>query len=280
VEHEQEYERARTRAVEAATPVNRRNWDDRARVHGQDRYYDVAGFLAGASPLRTLERRLCEDVAGRDLLHLQCHFGLDTLGWVRLGARAVGLDFSPVAITRARELAREAGLPATFVCADVLAPPADLAGRFDLVVATYGVLCWIGAMDRWARTAANALRPGGRLVLVDGHPLMQMFDRRDPLVLDFPYGDDGPHRFAGVGTYADPQAVLAHPETVQWAHSVGEIVTALCRAGLRVVEVAEHLDSEADERPGVLVAGDDGRWRLPVAGQNLPVLLSVVAVKG
>ncbi len=262
-----------------AYKLNRANWDERAVVHGQDRYYDLAGFLAGANPLREVELRLCGDVAGKDLLHLQCHFGLDTLGWARLGARATGLDFSPVAISRARDLAKQSGLSARFVEADVLALPADLASAFDLVVATYGVLVWIGDLDAWMRTAAAALRAGGRLIVVDIHPLAQMIGSREPLVVDFPYADNRPHHFRSSETYADPSVVLTAMETVQWAHSVGDITTALCRSGLRLDHLEEHLSCDRDDRPGVLVRGADDRWRLRLWDHDLPVLLSIAATK-
>lgn len=264
---------------ETARRLNQVNWDQRAAVHGQDRYYDLAGFLTGDNPLREIELGLAGDVAGRDLLHLQCHFGLDTLGWARLGARATGLDFSAVAVERARDLARQARLDARFVQSDVLELPTDLTGGFDVVVATYGVFCWIDDLDRWARTAATALRPGGRLVVVDGHPILHMIDRQEPLVVDFPYANDGPHRTVSDGTYADPSAVLPATETVQWAHSLGEITTAICRSGLRLDLLNEHLSSDRDDRPGVLTRSTDQRWRLQLWNHDLPVLFSLMASK-
>ncbi len=248
-------------------------------MHGQDRYYDTAGFLAGSSSLRETERQLCGDVAGRDLLHLQCHLGLDTLCWARLGARTTGLDFSDVAIDRARALAERAGLDATFVQADVLDLPADLVAAFDLVVATYGVFTWIGDLPAWARAATSALRPGGRLVVVNLHPLAQMIEQRDPLTIDFPYADDGPHQASSESTYANPAVVLSAQTTVQWAHSLGEIVIAITRAGLRLEQLHEHLFTDRDDRPGVLTPGNDGRWRLQIWDRDLPVLFSLAATK-
>ncbi len=265
--------------LELAGQLNVRNWDERAAVHGQDRYYDIAGFLAGASSLRTTELALSGDVAGLDLLHLQCHFGLDTLNWARLGARVTGLDFSGAAIGRAQALAEQAGLEANFVQADVLQLPTSLIGGFDLVVATYGVFTWIGDLDAWARTAVSALRPGGRLVVVDMHPLAQMIEQRNPRTVDFPYADDGPHHCVSQTTYTDSAVVLAAQTTVQWAHSVGEIVTPLCRAGLRLDQLHEQLSSDRDDRPGVLAQGTDGQWRLQIWDHDLPVLLAITATK-
>jgi len=142
---------------------NRALWDVRAEVHGTtaaDRFYDVDAFLAGRQTLYALERGLAGDVAGKDLLHLQCHFGMDTLSWARLGARVTGVGFSPVAVERARRLAGHAGIEATFVEADTQRLPASLAGRFDVAVATFGVLCWNRDLGAWVAGAGASLRAG------------------------------------------------------------------------------------------------------------------------
>jgi SAM-dependent methyltransferase len=259
--------------------VNRAHWNDLAREHGQDAYYDEAAILAGGLSLFKPERALAGDVAGLDLVHLQCHIGHDSLSWARLGARVTGVDFSPVAIARAHDLAARAGLDVRFIQADVLTLPGELRDAFDLAVATYGVLCWIGDLDGWARSAAATLRPSGRLVLVDLHPLFQMVDGLDPLTLGFPYADAGPQQFDIAGSYADPEADVGATGTVQWAHSLGEVVTAVVRAGLQVDRLVEDLSAEVDHRGGVLVQGADGRWRLPVGGQDLPVLFGLGASK-
>jgi SAM-dependent methyltransferase len=217
-------------------------------------------------------------VAGLDLLHLQCHFGMDTLNWARLGARVTGVDFSPVAIGRARDLARRAGLAATFVEADTQRLPAHLAGGFDLVVATYGVLCWIGDLGAWMRGAAKALRPGGRLVMVDMHPAFQTVGSTEPLVVDWPYGGGEPQRETAASTYAAPGVPMRPQETVQYPHSVGEIVTAAATAGLVVQRLGEHIAAELDPRGGMLTRGPDGLYRLPLGDSHLPVLYSLRAV--
>jgi 2-polyprenyl-3-methyl-5-hydroxy-6-metoxy-1,4-benzoquinol methylase len=262
-----------------ASNLNKRSWDERAAIHGQDRVYDTAGFLAGANVLRELDMRLAGDVVNRDLLHLQCHFGLDTLSWARLGARVTGVDFSPFAIERARALAEQAGLTAGFVTGDVLDLPADLDGRFDVVWASYGVFTWIGDVSAWARNAARALRPGGTVIVVDLHPLAQMIDQLSPLVVDTPYANDGPHRSHAATSYVGPHARLTHQETVQWSHSLGELVTAFADAGLRIESVTEHMTSERNDRDGVLTQDSAGLWRLRVWEQDLPVLYSIKAIK-
>ncbi|NXY94992.1 methyltransferase domain-containing protein [Streptomyces sp. BR123] len=261
--------------------ANRAVWDELARVHGTtsgDRFYDVESFLAGRQTLWDLERELAGDVRGLDLLHLQCHSGMNTPSWARLGARVTGVDFSPVAVERARGLAARAGLAerAEFVEADTQALPASLGSRFDLAVATYGVLCWIGDLDAWMRGAAAALRPGGRLVMVDLHPLYQVFASYEPLVADWPYGGGLPQREPVTGTYADPELRTEPRESVQYPHTLGEIVTAAAGAGLAVERLGEHTDAESDGR-GILPRGQDGRYRFPFGQTHLPALYSLVA---
>lgn len=259
--------------------LNRALWDTRARIHGStpaDRIYDVDSFLAGRQTLTSLERELAGEVAGKDLLHLQCHFGMDTLSWARLGAHVTGVDFSPVAIARARRLTERAGLDATFVEADTQRLPPTLADRFDLVVATIGVLCWIADIDAWMRGAAMALRPGGSLVMVDTHPAFQTMATVDPLVADWPYGGGAPQSETVTGTYADSGLELPAHEAIQYPYSLGEIVTAAADAGLVVKRLGEHIASEIDPR-GILHQGEDGRYRLPFGDSHLPVLYSLRA---
>jgi len=259
--------------------LNRAHWEALARIHGQDEYYDEDAVEAGASSLHEPELALAGAVAGLDLLHLQCHIGHDTVSWARMGARATGVDFSAAAVARARELAARTGVDARFVEADVLDLPGELHRAFDLAVATYGALCWIGDLPGWARSAAAALRPGGRLVLVDLHPLYLMVANVDPLVLDFPYADAGPIPDDSPGSYADPQAEVAATGTVQWAHSLGEVVTAVAGAGLRVETLVEHVEADTDHRGGILERGADGRVRWRCSGQDLPILFGLAASK-
>lgn len=256
--------------------VNRAAWDVRASVHGQDAYYDSAGLVAGADSLSDVENAgvaaAVGDVAGRDVLHVQCHIGFDAISLARRGARVTGVDFSPVALGKARELARRCGVEVDFVEADSTRLPPSLHGRFDLAYATIGILPWIADVDAWMRSVAATLRPGGRLLLIDGHPLFQMTESLDPLVLDFPYAHDGPHPFSSPGSYAVPDVPT---EMVLYAHGLGETVTAAAAAGLRVVRLDEHLD--APDLGSGYPLDPDGRQRLRVSGQLLPVLYTLIA---
>src|SRR3954449_5653973 len=161
-----------------ARRINRAHWDALASAHGQDAYYDTEALIAGADSLTDVEaagiREAIGAVAGLDVLHLQCHIGFDSISLARRGARVTGADFSPASLAKARALAERAGVEAESVEADATALPEALHGRFDLVYSTLGVLCWIADLAAWMRSAAAALRPGGRLILVELHPLFNM----------------------------------------------------------------------------------------------------------
>jgi SAM-dependent methyltransferase len=262
--------------------VNVRFWDDLAAVHGRgaDPYYDLDALLAGRSSLSDVEeaalRASVGDVKGLDVLHVQCHLGLDAVSMARRGARVTGVDFSPVALRRATEIAARCGVDVEYVEADSTALPPSLQGRFDLAYATIGVLCWIADLHAWMRSVRSTLRPGGRLLVVDLHPMLVMVESTDPLRLDMPYAFDGPHEFAEPESYAGVESA-GDGRNVNYAHSLGEVVRAAVDAGFRLDALEEHLDSPFDPRGGVLAKEDDGRFRLRVTGQALPVLFTLLA---
>jgi SAM-dependent methyltransferase len=259
--------------------TNRAHWDALAAVHGQDDYYDSEALVAGADSLNRYEHAAVGDVAGLDVLHLQCHIGFDSISLARRGARVTGADFSPASLAKGRALAERAGVDVEFVEADATALPDALQGRFDLVYSTIGVICWIEDIDAWMRSAHAALRPGGRLVLVEIHPLYNMIAADEPFALDFPYAFDGPRRFEEPGSYADGEADVAVPTEIVYAHSLGEVVTAAVAAGLRIDALHEHFEVDSDPRGSVLPRDDDGRYRLTISGERLPLLFTLLATR-
>jgi SAM-dependent methyltransferase len=263
----------------AKREANRRMWDARVPVHVPSRFYDVDGFLAGRSPLRTFEREELGDVRGLDLVHLQCHFGLDTLSLVRLGARAVGLDFSEPAIDAARKIAVDAGLDAEFVCADVYDAVDALGGRdFDVVYTGLGVLGWIPDLPSWAEVVDRLLRPGGTFYLAEFHPLHQM-TADDDLTLTYGYfgGAEG-LRWDDDITYTDGSSLGANYESWEWTHPVSAVVTALLDRGLVLESFHEH-DFTLFPRWPFLERHDDGTWHMPADRPSLPLLYSLRARK-
>ncbi len=261
--------------------LNRSLWDQLTELHTSTTdtsMYDVEGFLAGDSALTSIALAELGPVDGLDLLHLQCHFGLDTLSWAREGARVTGVDFSPAALRYARYLATRAGLEASFVEADAQQLPAELDGRFDVVFASYGALCWIADLSAWFGGALRALRPGGRLVIVEVHPIFLMTDSTSPVVFGSTYLGGAPQRDQWEGTYADGSATFSQA-SVGYPYGLGEVVTASIRAGFQVDALTEFLRDEKENRLGVMVRDEDGWYRLPMGGQDLPVTYSLRATK-
>ncbi len=266
--------------------INRALWDRLAELHApgwdESGYYDLAAFRSGKSSLSRIVRDQLDAVgslAGRDVLHLQCHFGLDTLSIARLGAVVTGVDFSATAVDHARRLAEASGLEPTFVEADVQRLPGDLDGRFDLVFASYGALCWIAELDAWFAGAGRALRAGGVLVLVELHPICLMIDSADPIRFGHPYLGGVPHRDQWEGSYADSGIEVSQP-MVGYPHGLGEIVTAAVEAGLRIDHLGEYLEEELPPRPGIATERTAGGHRLTVGGEDLPITFSLRATRG
>ena len=259
---------------------NRKLWDGMVPVHVASEFYDVASFKAGRNSLMQVERDEVGDVAGKSLLHLQCHFGMDTLSWARLGATVTGVDFSGAAIGQARDLARELDIEATFIESEVYRLPEVLQGTFDVVFASYGVITWLPDFARWAEVAAGFVEPGGFLYLIDGHPFSGALDDSGerPRKLAYPYQTGGvPMVFEEDGTYADRSAVLPHKRSYEFNHGIGEIVTALVNAGLRI-DFLHDFPFGAWKRFPDMTKGDDGYYHLPDEGA-LPLMFSVKATK-
>ncbi len=244
--------------------TNQAKWDELVDFHAASAFYDLDGFRRGRTSLGSLELGEVGDVAGQRLLHLQCHFGLDTLSWARLGAVTTGVDFSGRAIDLARSLADELGLSARFVCADIYDLPEVLEDSFDVVYSSYGVLCWLADLPRWGEIVASYLVPGGRFHLVELHPFAAALDdESEELAVRFDYfRRPEPIRYDQQGSYADRSAVLEHTVTYSWPTPLGEVVTSLTRAGLQVDSLREFPVAPEQLLPR-LRQGEDGSWRLP-----------------
>mgnify|MGYP005833105633 CR=1 FL=1 len=262
---------------------NRALWDEWTGIHIRSPFYDVEGFKAGKLSLGRVEREGLGDVTGKRLLHLQCHFGMDTLSWARLGAQATGVDFSENAIAFARALSAELGIPATFICANIYDLPGVLSGEFDIVFTSGGVLYWLPDLARWGQIIAHFLKPGGVFYVVDAHPLACIFDNDDgvtELKVRYPYFHrPEPIRFEVQGSYADPEARVEHNVEYGWWHSMGEIVNALAGAGLRILELNEYPFIGWAMFPGMMEQGEDGLWRLKADKGDLPLTFALKATK-
>jgi SAM-dependent methyltransferase len=246
--------------------LNRAMWNEKTPLHVASALYDVAGFTAGGISLKPHEVADLGDVSGKDLIHLQCHFGQDTLSWGRLGARVTGLDFSEPAVWAAAELARNIGIDARFVMSDVYDAPAAVGHRtFDIVYSGVGALCWLPDMERWARVVHDLLRPGGELYLFEFHPVKWMFDGHPSNEIavrdDYVSPPEGYPDSGGV-MYADTSIAAAATPTVQWNHPLGEVITALAQAGMRIESLRE-LDRDVLRQWDIMEPTEDGMYRMP-----------------
>jgi SAM-dependent methyltransferase len=257
--------------------VNRALWDGWTALHASSSFYDIPGFRAGACTLKPIELAEVGDVAGRRLLHLQCHFGLDTLSWARRGAHVTGLDFSERAITLARSLAHDAQLDARFFCANVYDPPDAVGDGYDIVYTSYGVLAWLPELRPWGEVIARLLRPGGTFHLVELHPLLGMLSD-DGRTLRLPYFHTAePERYQVQGSYAAPDASFTH-EAREWSHSLSDVVEAVLAAGLTLRSFREYPYSPHGCYP-FLEESESGRWTVRGAPVPLPLTFSIAAVR-
>jgi SAM-dependent methyltransferase len=258
--------------------ANQQLWDQWTDEHEKSAYYDLAGFRAGKDRLRSIELSELGDVSGKSLLHLQCHFGMDTLAWARRGAMVTGIDLSEKSIALARSLSEELSLPAKFICCDIYQLPDRLTGQFDIVFTSYGVLHWLRDVPRWGQIIAQFLKPDGFFYIVEDHPTFRLFttEGETGIKLANPYFfAEMPERVEMTGSYAtDNQGDSAL--FYIWNHSLGEVITALIDAGL-TIEFLHEFPYAARAKFPFMEKGADGWWRLPAHYPQIPFLFSLQA---
>ncbi len=263
-----------------AMRANQALWNELTAVHASGEVYEMSDFKSGILQLDTLVRAEVGDVAGKSLLHLQCHFGMDTLMWARLGAQVTGIDLAGDAITLGRALSAELQLPATFVQSNIYDLPGNLAGSFDVIYTSWGVLCWLPDLTRWGQIIAHFLKPGGFFYIAESHPMLNVFDNEDDAtglqVKHDYFNKPEPNYWPPGPDYASP-TLLTHP-SYEWMHSVGEIQNALIDAGLRIDFFYEHTVLCWQYFP-FMVKGEDSWWRLPPSSPALPLSFSLKASK-
>lgn len=267
--------------------LNRANWDERAPAHAASPDYALGRFLDDPAFLSHVVRfdlpRL-GDVSGLRGVHLQCHIGTDTISLSRRGARMTGLDFSPASLAEGRRLAGQLGTAVDFVEADVYDAAGILGrGAFDLVFTGIGALCWLPDVRRWASVVADLLRPGGRLFLREGHPMLwALADPRADglLVVEHPYFErPEPGVWEEEGTYVETDVTFSHNVTHSWNHGLGEILTALLEAGMGLTGFVEHDSVPWDALPGQMERVGGGEWRLTDRPWRLPHSYTLQAVR-
>jgi SAM-dependent methyltransferase len=261
--------------------VNRRMWDESVPLHVASPSYDVPRFKKGWIPLHPLEVKEVGPVRGQSLLHLQCHFGMDTLSWARLGARVTGVDYSPVAVAAAVRLAREVGIDARFLESNVYQASRKLRGHFDVVYTGKGALCWLPDLAKWARTVTHFLKPGGRFFFLEDHPISEVFEARpnsSRLVVKNRYFEREPLRDESPGTYAAPDAKLRNALSYAWIHPISDVLSSLVSVGLRVDALAEYPYTYWHKFPRMHL-GRDRFWHLDDTDVSLPLMYFLRASK-
>ncbi len=267
--------------------LNRASWDERAAAHAASKDYRVAAFADDPTHLSDVVRfdlPLLGDIRGLRGVHLQCHIGTDTVSLARLGATMTGVDFSPASLAEARRISALAGTPVEYVESDVYSTPAKLErGGYDLVYTGIGAICWLPDIRRWAQVVAHLLRPGGRLFIREGHPVLWALPDPRPdglLTLELPYFEQTePTVWTEGGTYVETDAEFVHNTTHEWNHGLGEIVTALIEAGLAVTGLTEHTSVPWEALPGQMHRIENGEWQLTDRPERLPHSYTLRAVR-
>ncbi len=257
---------------------NRELWNDWAEAHVDSDFYDVDSFRDGTTALKHVELKELGDVRGNTLLHLQCHFGLDTLSWAREGAVATGVDISENAIAIAESLADELDIDTEFVCCDVYDTRDHIEETFDIVFASYGAIPWLNDLKRWAAVVADSLNDGGRFYMVEFHPLLRTFDDDgNPFASNYFFKHD-PSEFEVERSYAS-EDVDDSLKSFEWAHTIGDIVSALVAAGLRIDFVHEFPYSTYDCFP-FLKEIDEQQFIIEgLEFKNVPLMFSIMATR-
>lgn len=254
---------------------NKDAWNQKTPVHIASEFYDMVGFMKGKSSLNEIELHLLGDIKGKSILHLQCHFGQDTLSLARMGAQVTGVDLSDKAIEKASQLAKDLDLDARFICCNIYDLPAHLNETFDIVYTSYGTIGWLPDLEPWGKLIAQFLKPAGKFVFVEFHPVMWMYDN-DFTHVAYSYFKADPIIEITEGTYADTAAPL-QTETISWNHSLGEVLSVLIKQGLHITDFQEY-----DYSPYKLhhmEAIEENRYVISQFGPKVPLVFSVCAKK-
>ena len=255
---------------------NKESWNNRVETHVKSDFYFVEDFIQGKTSLKPVELALLGDVQDKEILHLQCHFGQDSISLSRLGAKVTGVDLSDKAIETARDLARKTNSNTEFICSDVYSLAEVLDKKFDFVFTSYGTIGWLPDLDKWAKTVAHFLKPQGKLIFVEFHPVVWMFDD-DFTFVKYNYFNEKPIVETQEGTYADQSANIVQ-DYVMWNHPLSDVLNNLIKENLKIEYFEEY-----DWSPYACFRHNEefekGKYRIPQFGNKVPHVFSVVAGK-
>lgn len=256
--------------------INKESWNRKTEFHVQSKFYDMEAFLNGNTTLNPIELELLGEVRNKSILHLQCHFGQDSISLSRLGAEVVGVDLSDKAIETAQNLAKETNSTTKFICCDIYESPQHLDQKFDIVFTSYGTIGWLPDLDKWAAVISKFLKPSGKFVFVEFHPVVWMFDDNFEKV-GYNYFNTGPIVETEIGTYADRSADL-NQEYVCWNHSLSEIFSSLIQNKLMINSFQEYDYSPYDCFLHT-IEFEPKKFRIKHLDNKIPMVFSLVAEK-
>lgn len=256
--------------------LNKDSWNKRVEHHLKSEFYDIKSFKNGKSSLNEIEIELLGDINGKEILHLQCHFGQDTLSLARLGAKCTGVDFSEKAIATAKNLSEEMNIPSEFICSDIYNVPEVINKKYDIVFTSYGTIGWLPDIQKWAEIISNSLKQNGRLIFVEFHPYLWMYDEEFNKI-KYNYFGGSPIVEDEEGTYADKNAKLSS-KTVSWNHSISKVIQSLIDSGLSI-KVLKEYDYSPYNCFSNMYESEKGKFRLNSYKEKIPYIYSVLAEK-
>ncbi len=256
--------------------INRQSWNNRIETHLQSEFYDLDSFLGGKTSLNDVELKLLGDINGKHILHLQCHFGQDTISLTRLGAEVTGVDLADKAIQSAKKIAKDTNSNADFICCDIYDLPNHLDKQFDIVFTSYGVIGWLPDLDKWAKIISKFLRPGGKFVFVEFHPIVWMFDENFEKIA-YNYSNSGAIIESENGTYANKTASISQ-ENVTWNHSLSEVINSLIKNEVEINSFDEY-DFSPYNCFNKTIEFAPNKYRISHLDNKIPMLYSITATK-
>ena len=256
--------------------INKHSWNNRTDTHLNSEFYNLEGFMKGETSLNQFELEILGDIKGKSILHLQCHFGQDTISLNRLGAEVIGVDLSDKAIENARIIAEKTNSTAQFICCDLYDLENHLDQQFDIVFTSYGTITWLPDLDKWGKLISRFLKPEGRFIFVEFHPVVWMFDDNFEKI-GYNYFNVAPIIETENGTYADKEANISQ-SYVTWNHSMSEVISSLLNHSLKLKQIQEY-----DYSPYNVFSNmeefEHKKFRIKHIGNKIPMVYSVVAEK-
>jgi SAM-dependent methyltransferase len=255
--------------------INRDSWDKRTKLHVNSDFYRHKDFLTGQTSLKEIELKLLGDLTGKKVLHLQCHFGQDSISLARMGAIVTAVDLSPIAIEFAKKTALEMDVEVEFICSDILSPNLLVGRAFDLVYATYGTICWLPDLKPWAQLVNDKLSKDGQLLLIEFHPILDIYDD-EMQNIRYSYFNVEPIKGATVGSYAE-KSTDEIPYVV-WNHPISDVLSSLLRNGLHIAHFEEYPFAPYPCFTGSVANGKD-RYVIERFGSKMPMCYSLIVRK-